>query len=87
MEKINISISCPFCRKNHFVKVTPSSFERWQGGELIQNAMPYLSATEREQLISGMCPKCQEDIFGEDEEEEDTDDCLSDSLNSTGQWW
>jgi hypothetical protein len=30
---------------------------------LAQDAFPYLSATEREQLISHICPDCQHDIF------------------------
>lgn len=55
---------CPFCMKTHTVKVEKKSFNEWLSGELIQNAMPNMSATEREQLISGICPKCQVSIFG-----------------------
>jgi len=43
-------------------------------GELAQNAFPYLSATEREQLISHICPKCQDSIFGSDEDEFEDED-------------
>lgn len=62
--KFNVAINCPMCRKTHCVEVEVKAYEKWQNGELIQNAMPNLSATEREQLISGFCPDCQDKIFG-----------------------
>jgi hypothetical protein len=47
-----------------------ADYERWQNGEHIQNVAPYLSADDRELLISGMCGKCFDEIFaGEDEDE------------------
>ena len=63
--RINIEITCPFCGADHTVDVDLAKFEAWQNGELIQNAMPDLTFTEREQLISGLCPKCQMKAFGE----------------------
>lgn len=72
-----IAITCPFCRADHEVEVNFEEYVNWVSGELIQNAMPSLTPTEREQLISHICPKCQETIFGADEEEEcePPDDC------------
>lgn len=64
MKNLTVVIGCPFCRKEHHVKVNEDAYYRWQNGELIQNAMPDLSPTEREQLISNLCPECQEIIFG-----------------------
>ena len=61
--RINVEMRCPFCNTIHAVEVDSAQFEAWQNGELIQRAMPELSATEREQLISNICPKCQVDIF------------------------
>ena len=63
--RIDVEITCPFCGSNHAVEVNFAQFEAWQNGELIQNAMPDLTPTEREQLISSLCPKCQAEIFGE----------------------
>ena len=63
--RIDIEITCPFCGTNHAVEVDLAKFEAWQRGELIQNAMPDLTFIEREQLISGLCPKCQVKVFGE----------------------
>ena len=62
--RINVEITCPFCGNDHAVEVDLAQFEAWQDGELIQKAMPDLTLTEREQLISGLCPKCQVEIFG-----------------------
>ena len=62
---IDIEITCPFCGAEHTVEVDLAQFEAWQNGKLIQRAMPDLTATEREQLISGLCPKCQAKVFGE----------------------
>ena len=63
--KINVEIICPFCGAEHSVEVDSTQFEAWKNGELIQNVMPDLTPTEREQLISGLCPKCQAKVFGE----------------------
>lgn len=93
MDKIiMVSIICPFCGKEHNVEVSENAFYKWQNGTLIQKAMPTLSATEREQLISHICPTCQDKLFGEDsEEDEDEGDdisaCMRESLEFTGQWW
>lgn len=85
--KVDINMVCPFCGNHHSVTVDDMQYTSWQKGTLIQKAMPTLSTTEREQLISRICPKCQANIFGEDEEEEDVDACMRESLEFTGQWW
>ena len=62
---ITIENTCPFCGSRHYVFVDEDHFFLWNNGiELIQNAMPELSPTEREQLISGICPECQKKVFG-----------------------
>lgn len=53
-DKVNIEIVCPFCGQIHYV--------------IIQKALPDLTAEQREALISGMCPDCQSDIFGTEED-------------------
>ena len=63
--RINVEMTCPFCGANHAVEVNLAQFEAWRNGEVIQKAMPDLTPTEREQLISHVCPKCQAEIFGE----------------------
>lgn len=84
---VTVEIVCPFCGAEHGVEVNLAQFERWQNGELIQHAMPNLSSTEREQLISGLCPKCQAEFFDSADEDEG-DDILACELESVGSnWW
>jgi len=49
------------------LNVTPEQIARWQGGELIQNAMPQLSTDEREFLISGLLPEEWDELMSEEE--------------------
>lgn len=64
MEYMIISTVCPFCGHHDAVTVPESGYLAWQNGELIQNAFPDLSAEEREMLLTGICRKCQAEIFG-----------------------
>jgi wobble nucleotide-excising tRNase len=62
--EIILTMVCPFCGKEHEVHTTEEQYAEYCGGELAQNAFADLSATEREQIISHICPQCQEKIFG-----------------------
>jgi hypothetical protein len=56
------------CGESRTLEVPAEGFERWQAGELIQNAMPELSADDREQLISGTCGACWDRLFPSEDE-------------------
>ena len=71
-----IETTCPFCRKAHTVQVHGKDYLDWQHGVLAQDAFPYLSADEREMLISGICPTCWEKMFSSEEEEEEEEECF-----------
>lgn len=73
MKKIAIEVRCPFCGAINHIAVFETDYDRWIDGELVQNAFPYLTADERELLVSGLCFKCQDDVFGSDDEEDDED--------------
>ena len=64
-DAIYVGRNCPFCDEYHEVLVSEANYAEWQGGELAQNAFPYLTADEREILISGICPDCWGRMFGE----------------------
>lgn len=66
---VDVLCVCPFCRKEETVRMAWSDYLAWHNGEMIQNVTPYLSAAERETLISGLCPTCQDSIFGGDNDE------------------
>lgn len=64
MTEIILTMQCPFCGKEHSVTTTEEQYAEYCGGELAQVAFADKSATEREQIISHLCPQCQEKIFG-----------------------
>jgi hypothetical protein len=64
-----VPVPCRSCEEVTDLSVNVEGFIAWRGGELIQNALPELDADQRELLISGICPKCWEQMFPSDEEE------------------
>lgn len=55
-----------FCgKKNPPLMVRPQDNGAWLNGTLAQKAFPYLTADERETLISGICPECWKAMFSE----------------------
>jgi len=48
------------------LNVTAEQVAAWQGGVLIQDAMPQLSAGEREFLKTGVTPQEWDEMFGEE---------------------
>ena len=64
-----VDILCPVCGDLHSVQVDWRDLSAWSDfGVLAQDAFPYLSATEREQLISHLCPECQKNFFDSEDE-------------------
>lgn len=71
-KEVTIITVCPFCGHANEIEVNEIDYLDWSDGELlVQDAFPYLSADEREMLISGICPKCWDSMFGLPEEEEE----------------
>jgi hypothetical protein len=72
MVKINykevcVITQCPFCGRGNEIEVNEADYWDWDDGMLAQDAFPYLSADEREMLISGICPTCWDSMFGGEE--------------------
>lgn len=87
---ITVANRCPMCNKIHTVDVNDVDFQKWQAGVSIQIAFPYLSADEREILMTGTCSKCWDKIFSieeDEEEDENITDLMMESLEMTGLWW
>ena len=64
------SILCPkctVCGNRTLLEVNAADYERYNAGAYIQDAFPYLSADQRELLISGTHPECWDGLFGSDE--------------------
>jgi len=59
------------CGKIGTVEIPISEYEAWNDGRgpLIQNAMPSVSAGDREMLLSGTHDECWDKMFADEEEE------------------
>jgi len=55
------------------LNVTQEQLTAWENGMNIQQAMPDLSAEEREFVKTGMTPTEWNELFGEEEDEEEHD--------------
>lgn len=75
MKKINykevtVVTRCPMCGCGNFIEVNEDDYDDWSDGMNTAVAFPYLSANEREMLISGICPTCWGKMFGGMEDED-----------------
>lgn len=62
---LTLAVSCGGCGCTCIIDVKMDDYNAWvEGRGLIQNLMPYLSADEREMLISCTCNKCWDIKFG-----------------------
>lgn len=64
IKPVGIECVCPFCGKVNVIVVDEYDYLAWENGALAQDVFSYLSADEREMLISGICPQCWEKTFG-----------------------
>lgn len=69
-----VKVTCPLCGNVTLLAVVEEDFKAWEEGALIQNVMPYMDATERETLISGLCEVCQGNFFSDEDEDFEPDD-------------
>lgn len=60
-----IEVTCISCGSKHIIIVPTEGYKLWRSGQMhIQDALPGLSADEREMLLSGICPTCWDKLFG-----------------------
>lgn len=61
---VDVQVECCHCNKVYTISVNPDDLDLWlQGTEFIQDTMPYLTAGERELLISQTCDTCWDKLF------------------------
>jgi hypothetical protein len=57
-------IKCIKCGRDVVIKANPDDMQKWKEGALLQRAMPYLTADEREIMVSRICGPCFDKMFG-----------------------
>ena len=64
IKEIKVVIECPNCRKVHEISMTPEQYVKYAIiNEHVQDIFPDMSPEIREMLISGICPKCWNEMF------------------------
>ena len=59
-------VTCRICNTKHIILVPAAGYFKWARGQAkIQHALPSLSDDERELLMSGICGRCFDKMFGE----------------------
>jgi hypothetical protein len=71
-DEVICSGPCYVTKKPFTVTVKKRDFDAWVGGEFAQRAFPYLSADQREFLISGTSPEGWKQLFGDPNDEDAT---------------
>lgn len=72
---INLVCDCIRCNTSHIMYVHEADLDRYcTTNSLIQDCFPYLSTAEREMLITGFCPACQEETYSHFNDDDDDDE-------------
>ena len=69
-EEVGLEVTCRMCHRDFELEVKAEDVVKYINGTLIQKAFPYLSAGERELLISHTCEECFNKLFPDEEDEE-----------------
>ncbi len=62
---LQLELECMYCDYKEVITVHESDYITWHNGGLIQEAFPYLSADQRELMISNTCDDCWNKFFPE----------------------
>jgi hypothetical protein len=68
--KVAVHGPCYHCGEQQEVIVEDAALRKFRAGEFAQDCFPTLPAEQREFLISGICGKCWDEMFGGHEEDE-----------------
>lgn len=69
------------------IPVTQEQLDNWNKGMMIQNAMPNLTADEREFIKTGVTKEEWDETFGIEEEPYSLDDFLKDELGEDAKFF
>lgn len=74
-KKAKINITCKYCQKLYTIEVGMVDYFEWKSGMMfIQDSLHYLTAGERELLISKTCDSCWKKLYPNDGDMEDEED-------------
>lgn len=62
-------VICQTCFTRYEFEIDPEDYYAFRNGKFAQEAFPYLTADQRELLVSQTCGPCFDRMFPEDEDE------------------
>jgi len=65
MTDLDFTLECggEYCDHHEKILVNEADYNAWHNGKLIQDAFPYLTAGQRELMISNTCDACWQEFF------------------------
>lgn len=78
--KVIVETYCPICHTSHNIEVEENDYLDWCEGKPTYDSFPYLSANDREMLITGVCPTCWDEMMPGDDDE-DLEEWISEEEN------
>lgn len=66
--QIEITKECNVCKHSITFSVSENGYKQFLKGTHVQVALPGVAAGLREMLLSGICPKCWDELFKDDED-------------------
>lgn len=74
--EVPFEFECEICHEKHTLMLDPMTLMRYLNRACnITEAFPHLSADDRELIISGICGKCYDAMFSNEDENDDTIEC------------
>lgn len=68
---LKIVLRCLICEDTFIIDANTEDFNKWREGKTnIQDCFPYMSPSNKELLLSGICEDCWDEMFKENEEEQ-----------------
>ena len=65
---LTVEVKCDQCLRTIDIDIPRTQWNNWIGGMEIQTAIPVLSESQRELLISGLCVECFDSLFLSEQE-------------------
>lgn len=66
-----LTFKCPLCSTKHTLTIKTEELFMIRQGSLISTALAEYTPTQRDQFITGVCPKCQGMLYSFEDEDED----------------
>ena len=64
---LELELECKYCDYEEVITVAEADYIAWHNGKFIQDAFPFLTAGQRELMISNTCDDCWNRFFPDDD--------------------